>query len=161
MVTETTNNNGSSTTAKTGLGLAIGALGVQLLSGTFGNVLGGPRPPAGDPPWARDLSYERQLTIANAEIGQLKAEKYADAGTLAAERRLADKIEKIETTMQAAFRAQGEYNVANTAAVASIGNQTAQLMKMTGLVINSQTMLSSEGAASAFKVGATSAEANG
>jgi len=30
MVTETTNSNGRSTTAKTGLGLAIGALGVTI-----------------------------------------------------------------------------------------------------------------------------------
>ena len=102
----------------------------------------------------RDLGYERQLTEKDSEIGQLRAEKYADAAVLAAERRLADKIEKIETSMNAAVLKQAEYNVANTAAVSSIGSQTAQLMKLTGLVINGPTMLASEGAATAFKAAA-------
>lgn len=121
-------------------------------------LFGGGRPPAGAPPWARDMDYERQLTVANAEIGQLKAEKYADAATLAAERRLADKIEKIETAMQAGFRAQGEYNVANTAAVASVSNQTQQLMKMTNLIIAAPAFAESQAAASVFTAKAAAAQ---
>lgn len=121
-------------------------------------LFGGGRPPAGPPPWARDMDYERQLTVANAEIGQLKAEKYADAAALASERRLADKIEKIETTMQAGFRAQGEYNVANTAAVASISNQTQQLMKMTNLIIAAPAFAESQAAASVFTAKAAAAQ---
>jgi hypothetical protein len=127
------------------------AIAAKYVMGNGGGLLGNGMPPPGDPPWARDMNYERELTKANAEIGQLKAEKYADAVTLAAERRLADKIEKIETAMQAGFRAQGEYNVANTAAVASTNAQVAQLMRLTGLVINAPTMLASEAGASAFK----------
>jgi hypothetical protein len=158
MVTETTDNakapfNG---TAVTGAALGGAALLVQLLSGSFGNVLGGGRPPAGDPPWARDLSYERALTEKDSEIGRLKAEQYADTVVLAAERRLADKIAAIETSTAARFAAQGEYNVANTAAVASTGSQVAQLMRLTGLVINAPTMLASEAGASAFKASSAS-----
>ena len=105
----------------------------------------------------RDLDYERQLTVANAEIGQLKAEKYADTVTLASERRLTDKIEEVKAAMQAGFRAQGEYNVANTAAVASINNQTAQLMKMTNLIIAAPAFAESQAAAAPFMAKAAAA----
>jgi hypothetical protein len=156
MVTETTDNNKSSTTAKTGLGLGIAALGLYALNGGLGNILGGrpPMPPPEPLATQRDLGYERQLTEKDSEIGQLRAEKYADAAVLAAERRLADKIEKIETGMNAAVLKQAEYNVANTAAVATTNAQVMQLMKLTGLVINGPTMLASEGAATAFKTAA-------
>lgn len=75
MVTETTENgNGSSSTAKTALGIGIGALGLLLLqNGALGNVFGG-RPAAGDPPWARDLAYERALTERDAKIGKLESQ---------------------------------------------------------------------------------------
>ena len=162
MVTETNNNgsSGSSGTAKTALGIGIGALGLSVLqNGGLGNILGGGRPPVGDPPWSRDLGYERQLTEKDSEIGQLKAEKYADAAVLAAERRLADKIEKIETSMNAAVLKQAEYNVANTAAVATTNAQVMQLMRLTGMVINAPTMLASEAGASAFKVSGASTTA--
>ena len=163
MVTETTNDNSkSSGTAKTGLGLAIGALGLSLLQGgAFGGILGN-RPPMPVPePLAtqRDLVYERDLTTKDAEIGQLKAEKYADTVTLAAERRLADKIEKIETGLNTAVLKQAEYNVANTAAVATTNAQVMQLMRLTGLVINAPTMLASEASASAFKANTASTAA--
>ena len=143
----------------TGAGALIGLLAQR--SGLLGGngLLGGGT--SCEVATQRDLGYERELTKANAEIGQLKAEKYADSVTLAAERRLADKIEKIETTMQAGFRAQGEYNVANTAAVASISNQTAQLMKMTNLIISAPAFAESQAAAAPFiaKASATAASA--
>ena len=100
---------------------------------------------------------ERAMTEKDMEIARLRAEKYADAAALAAERRLADKIEKIETTMQAGFRTQGEYNVANTAAVASINNQTQQLMKMTNLIISAPAFAESQAAASVFSAKAAAA----
>ena len=159
MVTETTNEKGSSTTAKTGLGLAIGALGLNFLQ-NGGLNLGGMRPPMEPPATQRDLRYERELTTKDAEIGQIKAEKYADAAVLTSERRLADKIEKIETTMTAGFRAQGEYNVANTAAVSSLSNQTQQLMKMTNLIIAAPAFAESQAAASVFTAKAATPAAN-
>jgi hypothetical protein len=159
MVTETTDNNNGYAgkgSAYTGLALGATALGLYALNGGLGNILGGrpPMPPPEPLATQRDLGYERQLTEKDSEIGQLRAEKYADAAVLAAERRLADKIEKIETGMNAAVLKQAEYNVANTAAVATTNAQVMQLMKLTGLVINGPTMLASEGAATAFKTAA-------
>jgi hypothetical protein len=156
---ETTEKQGNAL-AGTGVGLGAGALGLLLLqNGGLGGILGGNRPPMEPPATQRDLGYERQLTEKDAEIGQLKAQQYADAAVLSAERRLADKIEKIETGLNGAVLKQAEYNVANTAAVASIGQQTAQLMRLTGLVINAPTMLASEAGASAFKANSSTVAA--
>lgn len=167
MVTETTENEGRRFTSNgqgnlnTVLGAigTVGALGLLGGNGGLGGIFGGNRPPLPPPATKDDLSYERQLTEKDSEIGQLRAEKYADSAVLAAERRLADKIEKIETSMNGAVLRQAEYNVANTAAVSNIGAQTAQLMRLTGMVINAPTMLASEAGASAFKVGGASATA--
>lgn len=148
-------------TAVTGAALGGASLLVQLLSGGLGGLSLGNRPPVEPPATQRDLGYERELTTKDAEIGQLKAEKYADSAVLAAERRLADKIEKIETSMTAGFRAQGEYNVANTAAVASLSNQTNQLMKMTNLIISGPVMAESSAAATAFTAKTTAAANSG
>ena len=138
--------------------LAGAAIATVAQRGGLGGFLGGNLPPLEPPATQRDLGYERQLTEKDSEIGQLKAEKYADAAVLAAERRLADKIEKIEVSMNGAVLKQAEYNVANTAAVSNIGAQAAQLMRLTGMVINAPTRLASEAGASAFK--ASSAAAN-
>lgn len=164
MVTETNNDRSRFTGNGQGnLNTVLGAIGtagaIGLFNGGLGGIFGGPRPPMEPPATQRDLKYERELTTKDAEIGQLKAEKYADSAVLAAERRLADKIEKIETTMTAGFRAQGEYNVANTAAVASLNNQTQQLMKMTNLIIAAPAFAESQAAASVFTGKAASASA--
>lgn len=164
MVTETNNNrdplNGA---AVTGAALGGSALLVQLLSGTLGNVLGGgnKEPVATQREVDFRIAAERTNTEKDAVIGQLKAEKYADAAALATERRLADKIEKIETSMTAGFARQGEYNVANTAAVASIQNQTRQLMGLTGLIINGPAMAASEAAAAPFTAKTAAASTGG
>lgn len=162
MVTETNNEKKSpwNGTAATGVGLGGAALLLALIqSGTLGNFLGGNRPPLPTPASKDDLAYERQLTEKDSEIGQLKAEKYADVAVLAAERRLADKIAAIETSTTARFDAQNEYNVANTAAVANLSAQTQRLMSMTGLIINGPAMAASQAAASAFTGKATGAAA--
>ena len=151
MVTETTENktpfNG---TAVTGAALGGAALLVQLLGGSFGNILGG-RPPIGEPPWSRDLNYERQLTQADAKIGKLEAQIYTD-----------DKVDALRRELQAATAAQAVFNATMNGTVATINSQTKQLMGLTGLVINAPAMLSSEAAASAFKAsGAAAATSNG
>lgn len=150
MVTETTENktpfNG---TAVTGAALGGSALLVQLLTGAFGGILGG-RPPAGDPPWARDMNYERQLTQADAKIGKLEAQIYTD-----------DKVDALRRELQAATAAQSVFNATLNGTVATINSQTKQLMGLTGLVINAPAMLSSEAAASAFKANGASAASNG
>lgn len=150
MVTETTENktpfNG---TAVTGAALGGSALLVQLLTGAFGGILGG-RPPVGEPPWARDMNYERQLTQADAKIGKLEAQIYTD-----------DKVDALRRELQAATAAQAVFNATMNGTVATINSQTKQLMGLTGLVINAPAMLSSEAAASAFKANGASAASNG
>ena len=150
MVTETTNEKGSSTTAKTGLGIGIGALGLLLLqSGAFGGILGG-RPPAGDPPWARDMNYERQLTQADAKIGKLESQLYTD-----------QQCNAIRQELQGATAAQAVFNATMNGTVAAINAQTKQLMSMTGLIINGPAMAASEAAATAFTGRAASETSNG
>lgn len=152
----------SSGVANTGLGLSIGALGLLLLqNGALGGILGGNRPDPSNPPWARDMGYERELTKANAEIGQLKAEQYANSAVLAAERRLADKIEALEKAQTATTLAQQHMNDVTAGFIAGVQEKTNLLMGMTGLVIKAPALLASEAAASAFqKSGAAPASAN-
>lgn len=150
MVTETTDNGKApfNGTAVTGAALGGAALLVQLLTGAFGNVFGGGRPPAGDPPWARDMNYERQLTQADAKIGKLESQLYTD-----------QQVNAVRQEIQGAAAAQAVFNATMNGTVAAINAQTKQLMGMTGLVINAPAMLSSEAAASAFKANTTAATA--
>lgn len=150
MVTETTDNGKApfNGTAVTGAALGGAALLVQLLTGAFGNVFGGGRPPAGDPPWARDMNYERQLTQADAKIGKLESQLYTD-----------QQVNAVRQEIQGAAAAQAVFNATMNGTVAAINAQTKQLMGMTGLVINAPAMLSSEAAASAFKANTTAAAA--
>lgn len=151
MVTETTENGKTpfNGTAVTGAALGGAALLVQLLSGSFGNVLGGGRPPVGEPPWSRDMNYERQLTQADAKIGKLEAQIYTD-----------DKVDALRRELQSATAAQAVFNATMSGTVATINAQTKQLMGMTGLIINAPAMAASEAAATAFKANAT-ATSNG
>lgn len=170
MVTEGSENKGPSN-GQVNLNTVLAALGTAgffgFNAGGVGGMFGGNRQPPEPMATRYDLenqkATERAMTEKDMEIARLKAEKYADSAALAAERRLADKIEKIETTMTAGFRAQGEYNVANTAAVANIGNQAAQLMKMTNLIIAAPAFAESQAAASVFtaKAATPAAQNNG
>ena len=143
MVTEGNENNVPSN-GQVNLNTVLAALGTAGFFGfNAGNMFGGNRPPM--EPMATRYDLENQKATERAMT----------------ERRLADKIEKIETTMQAGFRAQGEYNVANTAAVTNIGNQAAQLMKMTNLIIAAPAFAESQAAASVFTAKAATPAAQG
>ena len=125
------------------------AFGVAAAAGAkyvLGDGLFGGRPPAGDPPWARDMNYERELTKANAEIGQLKAEKYADVVTLAAERRLADKIEAIKKAMNTATATQAVLNAKQQGFIDMLAGQVASFERMTARYIIQPVMATSEAA---------------
>lgn len=71
------NERKSSTTAKTALGLSIGALGLELLNGRIGNIFGGGVPAAGVA-LACDAAGHTRCDILEAENAKLKAERYAD-----------------------------------------------------------------------------------
>ena len=128
------------TTAGVGIGAAALYALNTLARGGFG--FGGGMPPAGDPPWARDMNYERELTQANAKVAQLEAQQYANAVVIASERRYEDKFDKIE----AALCEQRVHNAVNDGAVAGIAAQTAQLQKLTAPYIVQPVMAASEGA---------------
>lgn len=139
-----------------GVGTAAAAKYVLGDGGLFGGA-----PQGGTPPWARDMDYERELTKANAEIGQLRAEKYADAVTLAAERRYEDKIDALEKQIAELSASQAVFNANTLSSIGVIKQQTAQLAAMTATVINAPTMLASESAAAGFKASAPAAANSG
>jgi hypothetical protein len=158
---ETTEKQGNAL-AGTGVGLGAGALGLLLLqNGGLGGILGGNRPPMEPPATQRDLGYERQLTEKDAEIGQLKAQQYADAAVLAAERRLADKIEKIETQLNTTTTTQAVINAQQTGIIATLQNQVMVLNNMTGLYIKPGVMGASEAALNTLKPAAAATAASG
>ena len=151
MVTETNNGNESSATAKTGLGLSIGALGLLLLqNGALGGVLGGNRPALPTPASKDDIAYERQLTTKDMEIAKLQAQIYTD-----------DKVDALRRELQSTTAAQAVFNATMSGTVATINAQTKQLMGMTGLIINAPAMAASEAAVSAFKANTAAAQSNG
>lgn len=127
------------TTAGVGIGAAALYAFNTLLRGLGGGM---PPPNGGNPPWARDMNYERELTQANAKVAQLEAQQYANAAVLAAERRYEDKFDKIE----AALCEQRVHNATNDGVVAGIAAQTAQLLKMTAPFIVQPVMAASEAA---------------
>ncbi len=144
------------------LALARDALGLLLLqNGGLGGILGGNHPPVEPPATKTEVNYERQLTEKDMKIAQLSAEKYADTVVLAAERRLADKIEKIETQLNTTATTQAVINAQQTGIIATLQGQVMQLNNMTGLYIKQPVMAASEAALTALKPATTTAAANG
>lgn len=145
----TENKNAASVgLAGTGLGLGAGALGLLLLqNGALGNVLGGNRPPVGDPPWARDMKYERELTGKDAEIGKLQAQLYTD-----------QQVNILRQELQAGQAAQSVINAQQGGLIGILQSQVQNLSAMTSLYIKQPVMAASEAALNALnaaKAGST------
>ncbi len=161
MTDESTNNNAPADYLGQGVrgplwttaGVGIGAAALYAFNTMMRGLGAGMPPPGGNPPWSRDLEYERELTKANAETASLQAKLDCRTEVLAAERRFEDKLDAIE----AQIAAQQVFNATQTGVIATINAQTQQLMRMTGLYINQPVMAASEAALSAFKAGGTSA----
>lgn len=144
------NNKASVGLAGTALGLGAGAIGIQLLqNGGLGNLLGANRP-CGNPPWERDLNYERELTGKDAEIGQLKAQLYTD-----------QQINALRQELQAGQAAQAVINAQQGGMIGILQTQVAQFNAMTGLYIKQPVMSASEAALNAFKANATTTASSG
>lgn len=140
----------------TGVGLGAGALGLILLqNGLLGNLTGGNRPAPEPLATQRDVTYERQLTEKDMEIAQLKAEKYTDQTVLAAERRLADKIEALNIRVNEMDKAQAVVNTRQTDALVYAQTEITRLDAVFAPYIKGPIMTASEAAASAFKLNAT------
>ena len=123
-------------------GVGIGAAALYAFNTMLRGLNGGVPPSGGNPPWARDMEYERELTKANAETASLKAQLDCRAEVLAAERRFEDKLDALE----AQINAQQVFNATQTGVIATINAQTQQLMRMTGLYITQPVMGASEAA---------------
>ena len=135
----------------TALGLGAGALGLLLLqNGGLGNILGTARPPVGDPPWSRDLGYERDLTGKDMEIGKLQAQLYTD-----------QKVNELRQELQAGQAAQAVINAQQTGMLAVLQNQVQVLNSMTSPYIKQPVMAASEAALSAFKAPAATGASSG
>lgn len=127
------------TTAGVGIGAAALYAFNTLLRGLGGGM---PPPNGGNPPWARDLTYERELTEANAKAAALEAKLDCRAEILASERRYEDKFDAIKKQLCD----QRVHNATNDGVVAGIAAQTAQLLKMTSPYIVQPVMAASEAA---------------
>jgi hypothetical protein len=117
----------------TALGLSIGALGAGLLSGSFGNLLGGANCACNE-----DHYVNRYEATQNARIAELETEVklrdsniYCDSKILELYRYVDGKFGAVE----AELCQQRVYNATNTSAIACIQGQVAQLMALTKTVI--------------------------
>lgn len=115
----------------TALGLSIGAIAGEVLGGNLGNILGGNRN-GENAPVSR---YEAQLQAENAELKtEVKLRDsniYTDSKILDLYKYVDGKIAHVENQLCE----QRVYNATNTAALACIQGQVAQLMALTKLVV--------------------------
>ena len=136
----------SSATAKTALGLSIGALGVELLGANGGGILSGL---LGRPQNSAVTADVLQMVMAmvpllnargyccnqgavsalEAEIAQLKAEKYADGTGIATFRESAALVEKMDSRYSGLIRDLNEEAVNNRIAAARQEEQIKCLQK--------------------------------
>jgi hypothetical protein len=117
----------------TALGLSIGALGAGLLSGSFGNLLGGANCACNE-----DHYVNRYEASQNARIAELETEVklrdsniYCDSKILELYRYVDGKFGAVESELCQ----QRVFNATNTSAIGCLNAQIAQLMALTKTVI--------------------------
>jgi hypothetical protein len=118
----------------TALGLSIGALGVEALRGGFGGLFGG----MANAGCSEDhlvnryeLAMQQELAAKDGKIALLESNIYTDT-------KIADVYERLNTKigcLEAQLCDQKVYNATNTAAIACIQGQVAQLASLTKVVI--------------------------
>lgn len=134
---ENNNNYASKGVGGTALGLSIGALGAELLTGGLNGLLGGVGR-GGNCAGAQERLVTHTEAALMAENAELKTEKkllesniYTDQKTLELYRYIDGKIAGVE----AQINAQAVYNATNTATLNCISGQVAALMALTKTVI--------------------------
>ena len=137
--------------AQENLNTVLGSIGtagaVGLLGGNGLNLFGNNnRPPAGDPPWSRDMNYERELTEKDAKIGKLESQIYTDQQVLALERRVDDKLTRINERINTETAAQNVLNAKQQSFLDVIASKVASFDMMTSRYINQPVMAASEAA---------------
>lgn len=144
--TNTCHTKESSTTAKTALGLSIGALGVELLGANGGGILSGllgrPQNQTVTPdllplimaiiPMLNSRGYccnGGVVSALEAEIAQLKAEKYADAAGVNTFKEAASLVDKLDARYSGLIRDLNEEAVNNRVNTAVQNEQIKCLQK--------------------------------
>ncbi len=129
---ENENRYASKGVGGTALGLSIGALGAELLGGTFGNILGNNNRNGCDPMVDRyDLAQQAKISELETEIKLRDSNIYTDGKILDLYKYVDGRFGAIESQICQ----QNVYNATNTAAIGCINGQIAQLMSLTKLVI--------------------------
>jgi hypothetical protein len=133
------NNYASKGLSGTALGLSIGALAGGVLSGNFGNILGG-----GNATHCcnedhlvnrYELGLQQEIEAKNARISLLESNIYTDTKLADIYERLNTKFEARCNTIEAELCQQRVYNATNTATLNCIGGQVASLLALTKTVI--------------------------
>ena len=129
---ENENRYASKGVGGTALGLSIGALGAELLGGNLGNFFGGNRNGCEGHMVSRyELSQANRIAELETEVKLRDSNIYTDGKILELYKYVDGKFGGVE----AQLCEQRVYNATNTAAIACIQGQVAQLMGLTKLVV--------------------------
>jgi hypothetical protein len=133
------NNYASKGLSGTALGLSIGALAGGVLSGNFGNILGG-----GNATHCcnedhlvnrYELGLQQEIEAKNARISLLESNIYTDTKLADIYERLNTKFEARCNTIEAELCQQRVYNASCNATLNCLNGQVAELMALTSRVI--------------------------
>lgn len=129
-----TNNYASKGVSNTALALGSTALGLQLLGGNLGNILGGGTRAT----CSEDHFINRYEAAQSARIAELETEvKLRDANTYT-DGKILDLYRYVDNkfgVVEAQLCEQKVYNATNTAAIACLQGQVAQLASLTKVII--------------------------
>ena len=131
---EMENNYASKGVGGTALGLSIGALGAELLGGTFGNILGGGNRVV----CSEDHFVNRYEATQSARIAELETEvKLRDANTYTDQKLLEvySFVNRKFDCIEHELADQRVYNAVNTTTIGCIKNDVAELMALTKRVV--------------------------
>lgn len=124
------NNFASKGVAGTALGIGIGALGLEAIRGGFGNILGNTG--GCEHSYSRfDAEKDARIAALETEVKLRDANTYTDQKLLEVYRYFDNKIGIVE----AQLCEQRTYNATNTAALACVQGQVAELMSLTKRVV--------------------------
>lgn len=140
--------NGGKGMSGSALGIGIAGLvagGLALLGARLGNTFGGGNCNGVQFATTRDLEYERKLTQADAENGQLKAQIYCD-----------EKVDAVRKELAAAATAQAVLNERQQGAIGILAEQTKRFAGMQMSILKPQVLAPSQ----AVLTSATSAKAD-
>lgn len=120
--------------AGSGLGLGIAGTALALLNnGGLGGIFNGGCKQ--NYVTEKELSMAQELAAKDAKIGLLEADKYADQKIAETFAVLDGKIEKLRDNVNAVNLNQATLNATNTATIACIQGQVAQILSLTKLVV--------------------------